>query len=367
MPTQTQTKIDNSQIKNIFKTDKITPKNQNSIENSNSQKVQKLLQIEIANTEKKLENKTKTGFNQTEFILKWSKFTNGVAQKHQQVTAANYPNYDIKCITNGVHLPTWTSPHLKKLFGEYFPKWREDNFLLKMAGVIPLEKLEKVHQSAKKDLFEFVKLESGIILDQKVFTIGFARRAVAYKRADFILTDLERLQNIAEKFGGLQIIFSGKAHPNDQVGRIMIQKVFEKMAQIKNSKLKVIYLANYNMQISSLMVGGCDLWLNNPTPPLEASGTSGMKAELNGVPNLSIRDGWWLEGHLEGITGWAIGEENSSQKEELDSLYQKLENQILPIFGTEKWLEICRNCISLNAAHFGTNRVVMEYLTRSWN
>ena len=361
MPTQTKTQTKTT-ISEITK-----HKNETERIQKNEKQVDQLLKTELASTTKKLENKTKTGFNQTEFILKWSKFTNGVAQKHQQVTSQNYPNYEINCITNGVHLPTWTNLHLQKLFGEYMPKWRKDNFLLKMAGIIPLDKLTKAHQDAKKDLCQFVKTETGIDLDEKVFTIGFARRAVAYKRADFILTNLGKLEEIAQKFDGLQIIFSGKAHPNDQVGRIMIQKVFAKMAQIKNPKLKVVYLANYNMQISALMVGGSDLWLNNPTPPLEASGTSGMKAELNGVPNLSILDGWWLEGHLENITGWAIEGENQNEEVQLSSLYEKLENQILPIFGTEKWQEICRNCIILNAAHFGTGRVVMEYLTRSWS
>ena len=336
---------------NFVKTNKMTEANPNSKNLVPAPKVSKNQEIK--------------GFNQTEFILKWSKFTNGVAQKHQQVTSENYPNYKINCITNGVHLPTWTNSHLKKVFDKYLAGWESDNFLLKMAEIIPLKEIENAQKLAQKDFFKYVKQETGLDFDPKVMTIGFARRAVAYKRADFVLTDLERLSKIATKFGGLQIIFSGKAHPNDQVGRIMIQKVFEKIAQIQNPKLKVVYLANYNMQISSLMVAGCDLWLNNPIPPLEASGTSGMKAELNGTPNLSVLDGWWLEGHLEGVTGWAI--RGKDKETELKSLYEKLEKEILPIFGTRKWLEICRNCIILNGAHFGTNRVVMEYLTRAWS
>lgn len=338
---------------------------------NNFNSVTKTLQIQLATANKKLEVNSKKGFNQTEFILKWSKFSNGVAQKHQQITAQNYPNYQIECITNGVHLPTWLSPHLSIVFDKYL-NWRTDNFSLKLANKIPLAELEIAKKAAKKDLFEYIKRENNIDLDENIFTIGFARRAVAYKRADFIFEDLDKLSQIAEKFGGIQLIFSGKAHPDDKVGREMIKRVYDKMSQINRQKfpITVVYLANYNMQISKLMVAGSDIWLNNPIPPLEASGTSGMKAALNGVPNFSILDGWWLEGCVENVTGWAIGTECTMSEcnlEQINELYQKLENVILPLFQNKNgWLQVCRNAIILNGSHFGTDRTVMEYLTRAW-
>lgn len=358
--------IQNHKINSIFKS-KLQENSKNSPDS-----VAKTLQIQLETANKKLEIDSEKGFNQTEFILKWSKFSNGVAQKHQQITAQNYPNHKIECITNGVHLPTWLSPHLSKLFDKYLQNWQTDNFSLKLAEKIPLKELEIAKKSAKKDLFEYIKKTNNLELDENIFTIGFARRAVAYKRADFIFEDLDKLAKIAEKFGGIQLIFSGKAHPNDQVGREMIKRVYDKMSQINKQKfpISVVYLANYNMEISKLMVAGSDIWLNNPTPPLEASGTSGMKAALNGVPNFSILDGWWLEGWIENVTGWSIGTECKDLEcniEQISELYQKLENVILPLFQNKnEWLKVCQSAIILNGSHFGTDRTVMEYLTRAW-
>lgn len=365
-------------MQNLQTKTKILEKSENKINSktaltdSKEDSVAKTLQIQLETANKKLEIDSQKGFNQTEFILKWSKFSNGVAQKHQQITAQNYPNHKIECITNGVHIPTWISPYLKTTFDKHLPNWQTDNFGLKLADKIPLKELEIAKKSAKKDLFQYIQKKNKITLDEKVFTIGFARRAVAYKRADFIFENLERLAQIATKFGGLQIVFSGKAHPDDKVGREMIKRVHDKMGEIIKQKvpITVVYLANYNMEISKLMVSGCDIWLNNPIPPLEASGTSGMKAALNGVPNFSILDGWWLEGWIENVTGWSIGTECSANEcnlEQITELYDKLENVILPLFQNKnKWLEVCRNAIILNGSHFGTDRVVMEYLTRSW-
>ena len=371
---QTKIKPTSQHQKNIEKSKSICNKPKLKLQKTNSENndsVAKTLQIQLETANKKLEIDSKKGFNQTEFILKWSKFSNGVAQKHQQITAQNYPNYHIECITNGVHIPTWLSPYLITVFDKYL-NWRTDNFALKLVDKIPLVELEIAKKSAKKDLFEYIKKTNNIDLDENIFTIGFARRAVAYKRADFIFEDLDKLSQIAKKFGGIQLIFSGKAHPNDNVGREMIKRVYDKMSQIDGQKLPitVVYLANYNMEISKLMVAGVDIWLNNPTPPLEASGTSGMKAALNGVPNFSILDGWWLEGWVENVTGWAIGtecKESECNLEQITELYNKLEHVILPLFqNKDEWLKVCRNCIILNGSHFGTDRVVMEYLTRAW-
>ena len=310
--------------------------------------------------------------NMTWIALNLSKYINGVAKKHGEVAREMFPGYSIDSITNGIHLSTWAAPEFKKLYDKYIPGWQSDYFSLRYALGIPKEEIFQAHFEAKKELIDHVNARSDAGMDYDTLTIGFARRVTAHKRADLLLSDVTRLVEINNKAGRLQIVYAGKAHPKDGGGRELIKKIFSRIKEL-SPKIKIAYLENYDMTQGKLITGGVDLWLNNPLPPREASGTSGMKACLNGVPNLSILDGWWIEGCIENVTGWAIGTStplsaNSAQKQNADSaqdasdLYQKLEKVIIPMFykKKDKWLEIMRHAIALNASFFNTQRMVQE-------
>jgi starch phosphorylase len=306
-------------------------------------------------------------FNQTEFAIHFSKYANGVAIKHGNTTQKTYPNYQIDAITNGVHPQTWANPHLQKLFDEYLPNWQFNPNVLRLVHKIPPSLLWQAHKQAKRDLINLVYQTTGQTLDSEVFTIGFARRKVAYKRPNFIFSKIDKLNQIAEKYSGLQLVFAGKAWYNDLEGKKLLKQMFQHKAKL-SSKIQLVFIPNYNMSVAAKMVAGVDLWLNNPIIPLEASGTSGMKANLNGVPNFSVLDGWWLEGWLEGITGWAIGDESGDVEKEIFDLYHKLETVILPTYYEQtQWIQIAANCIGINASQFNTHRVMSDYLTKAYN
>jgi glycogen phosphorylase len=209
-----------------------------------------------------------------------------------------------------------------------------------------------------------------------VFTIGFARRATGYKRADLILSDLDRLRQIAKNAGQFQIIYAGKAHPNDGGGKDIIRRIFHAKKALRKA-VPVVFLDEYNLDLGGKITSGVDLWLNTPQFPLEASGTSGMKAALNGVPSLSILDGWWVEGHIEGVTGWSIGEPRRSMDvadiatdnaKEAESLYSKLENVILPMFYKDPhlYIQVMQHAIAINGSFFNTQRMVQQYITDAY-
>ena len=303
--------------------------------------------------------------NMTHLALRCSHYINGVAMVHGEVSHGMFPNYPVRAITNGVHAVTWTSPSFHDLYDRHIPEWRRDNLYLRYAIGIPLEEIRLAHAESKRILLEEVKKSSGVQLGESVMTIGFARRAATYKRADLLFSDVERLRGIAHRVGGLQIIYGGKAHPRDEGGKAMIRHVFEAAALLKGS-IPVVYVENYDMRWGQLLTSGVDLWLNTPHRPYEASGTSGMKAALNGVPSLSVPDGWWYEGHVEGVTGWAIGREEISESAsgEVDDLYHKLELVILPMFyGRPKaFAEVMQKAIALNGSFFNTQRMVSQYL-----
>jgi len=283
------------------------------------------------------------------------------------------PGSHIEAITNGVHAATWTSPQMQYVFDRYIPAWREDNFSLRGALGLPPEEVWSAHLLAKHELFEEVRKKTGLRLDPEAFTIGFARRATSYKRADLILSDLDRLREIAKNAGKFQIVFSGKAHPKDGSGKELIRKIYRAKKALKKT-IQVVFLDNYNMEVGGRITAGADLWLNTPQFPLEASGTSGMKAAMNGVPSLSILDGWWVEGCIEGVTGWAIGELRHSGDERLDnnadseSLYDKLEHVILPMFYNERhrFLSVMQHAIAINGSFFNTQRMVQQYITDAY-
>jgi glycogen phosphorylase len=305
--------------------------------------------------------------NMTYVALTSSRFVNGVALQHGKISREMFPDYSIDAITNGVHAATWAAPTMQALFDSSIPRWRKDNFQFRYAIDLPLREIEEAHAKSKSALMDAVAERTGITLSTDVFTIGFARRVATYKRADLLLSDPERLVRCAEKFGGLQILFSGKAHPHDEPGKKLIQEIFEVAARLKSEALKIVYLENYEWKLASMLTSGVDLWLNTPRRPFEASGTSGMKAALNGVPSLSVLDGWWIEGWIEGVTGWAIPDSDTPEQE-VASLYERLESTILPLYygSPEQWHTVMRSTIALNGSFFNTHRMLQEYISNAY-
>ena len=307
--------------------------------------------------------------NMTHLALRLSRFVNGVAMKHREVSVAMFPGYTIDSITNGVHAATWTSPAFQSLLDKRIPEWRTDNLYLRYAVGIPLNEIRDAHAEAKKQFIAEVARRTETSLDASVFTMGFARRATPYKRADLMFADPKRLVQIVEKVGPLQIVFGGKAHPRDGGGKDLIRRIYQAAGELRG-KIKIVYLENYEMEIAAKMVAGVDLWVNNPMKPLEASGTSGMKAALNGVPSLSVLDGWWIEGHVEGVTGWSIGssESEADQSKDAQDLYLKLERVILPLYyGLPfAYAEVMRSAIALNGSFFNTQRMVEQYVRNAY-
>jgi starch phosphorylase len=314
--------------------------------------------------------------NMTFLALNLSHYVNGVAGKHAETARnlfADYKAINIDAITNGVHAATWTSPAFQMLFDARIPGWRGDNFSLRFAHNLPLEEVRNAHQSAKRSLLEEIHRETGVQLDPTAFTLGFARRMTAYKRNDLLFTDAERLKRIAASAGPIQIVCAGKAHPNDSQGKETIQRILRLREQL-GDRVCLVYLENYGLELAALLTAGVDVWLNTPLAPYEASGTSGMKAALNGVPSLSILDGWWVEGWIEGETGWAIGGQYGKGDGpdrntcDADSLYDKLENVVLPLFyrNPNGFGEVMRHAISLNGSFFNTQRMLSQYTVKAY-
>jgi len=313
--------------------------------------------------------------NMTYLALYMSTYVNGVAKQHGETSRQMFPGVTIEAITNGVHAGTWTSPSFQQMFDGFIPTWREDNYSLRGALALPPEEVWSAHLLAKSELFEVVRKKTGLNMDLETFTIGFARRATSYKRADLILSDLDRLRQIAKSAGKFQIVFAGKAHPDDGGGKEIIRRIFQAKKALRKT-IPIVFLDDYNLDVGGKITSGVDLWLNTPQFPLEASGTSGMKAALNGVPSLSILDGWWVEGNIEGVTGWSIGEKRPANSNnvatdnaaEAESLYAKLENLILPLFYKERsrYLEVMKHAIAINGAFFNTQRMVQQYVTEAY-
>jgi starch phosphorylase len=310
-------------------------------------------------------NMTLLGFN-------LSKYVNGVAKKHGQVSQSMFPGYQINAITNGVHSYTWTCESFKRIFDKYLPGWANEPEIFVRIGVIPDDEIWAAHTEAKKKLIDYVNSVSEAGMNYETLTIGFARRATAYKRADLLFSDVDRLEKIGS--GKIQIIYAGKAHPKDTPGKALIKKIFSYKKQLKD-KIKIVFLQNYNMEIALNLVSGVDIWLNTPLRPLEASGTSGMKASHNGVMNFSVLDGWWIEGHIEGFTGWAIGPapkeiepDNNMNSVDANDLYEKLENVIIPLYYNERktWIRMMQNAIGKNAYYFNSHRMMRRYVTEAY-
>jgi starch phosphorylase len=311
--------------------------------------------------------------NMTYLALNLSRYVNGVAKRHGEISQMMFSGYSIDAITNGVHAATWVSEPFQKLFDRHIKSWRHDNFSLRYALNIPKKEIWKIHSDAKKQLLHQVNREANIGMDADVLTIGFARRAAAYKRGDLLFADMERIKSIAKNAGPFQVVYAGKAHPQDNEGKEMIKRIFQAKELLKED-IKIAYLKNYDMNLAKIITSGVDVWLNTPHPPMEASGTSGMKAALNGVPSLSILDGWWLEGHIEGVTGWSFGkhawraEESNNRSGDAASLYEKLEQVVIPLFYRRKmqFIEVMRHAIALNGSFFNTHRMVQQYVLKAY-
>ncbi len=344
------------------------------------------------------------GFNMTVFALRMAGRSNAVSRRHGEVAremwAGVWPEkkadeVPIDAITNGVHLPTWIDPiGLQPLLEKYLgPAWLDEQDrpdIWKPVAKIPDKDLWRIHQDLKESLFDeinerarrrwqhnHVRAESvvafGALLDPEMFTIGFARRFTSYKRADLILSDLARLKRLlVDSWHPVQIIFAGKAHPSDAEGQRLIQKIF-RLAQENEFGGRLAFVEDYDQELALRIVRGVDLWLNNPLPPLEASGTSGMKASVNGVPNLSILDGWWIEGYNRG-NGWAFGEEapqGDRSEPDAEAIYRHLEERIVPLYYRRSddgiphdFVLVMKAAIQSVAPAFSTRRMAKEYATR---
>jgi starch phosphorylase len=310
--------------------------------------------------------------NMTCLALNLSNYVNGVAKKHQEISAKMFTGYEIHAITNGVHSYTWTGAAYRKLFDKYLPGWAIEPELLAKVDLIPESEIWQAHQTQKQTLIDFVNQNTPVKLDPDLFTLGFARRATEYKRATLLFSNLDRLRAISKK-NKIQAVFAGKAHPRDEAGKKLIEKIYDYSRQLSGD-LEVVYLENYDMDIASKMIGGVDVWLNTPLRPMEASGTSGMKAAHNGVMNFSVLDGWWIEGWIENVTGWSIGpgpnalSDQACFTSEIDDIYNKLEYVIVPTFYNrrEEWVKLMKNSIGKLAYYFNSHRMIRRYVTEAY-
>jgi starch phosphorylase len=311
--------------------------------------------------------------NMTLLALNLSKYVNGVAKRHRDYSEELFPRHHIRAITNGVHSATWTCQGFRRLFDKFIPGWATEPELLVRADEIPNEDLWEAHEGAKRATIDYVNSCSKSDLDYDSLTIGFARRATAYKRHDLFFSDIDRLRQI-NRIGKIQAVFAGKAHPKDQSGKDVIRQVFNHIKELKD-EIKVVYLQDYNMDMGAKMTSGVDVWLNTPLPPYEASGTSGMKAAHNGVLNFSVLDGWWVEGNIEGQTGWSIGPRPEAPVTEIDrrgyeikDLYNKLEYVILPTFYDRRddWITMMKKSITKIAYYFNSDRMMRRYTTEAY-
>lgn len=305
--------------------------------------------------------------NMTSLALNMSEYVNGVAKRHAETSRRMFPGYHVTAITNGVHPSTWTHPALARLYDKQMPGWRfEPELLMRADCCLPGDDLWISHLEAKRELTDLVRESCGVEFDLGLPIVGYGRRMTQYKRPELLFSDLSRLEQIAAKFP-FQVVMAGKAHPQDESGKRAIESVHQIIERLRG-KIKIAFLPNYRMDLALAMVSGVDIWLNTPQPPLEASGTSGMKAALNGVPNLSVLDGWWVEGHIEGITGWSIGNGYSGPlSADANSLYDKLEHVVLPLYTDENaWTALMQSTISRNGSLFHSHRMMRRYAAEAY-
>jgi len=308
------------------------------------------------------------GLNMTRLALNLSEYVNGVAERHAEVSKTMFPGYQVHAITNGVHPYTWTSESFRMLYDRYVPSWcHEPEQLVRADCCLPDAVIWEAHQQAKRVLIERVSARTGVALNPKLPILGFARRMTAYKRPDLLFTDIERLKAIARQHA-FQIVLAGKAHPHDEGGKLIIEQLHVQARALEGA-VPVVFLPDYDMDIGQMLVAGVDIWLNTPLRPFEASGTSGMKAAFNGVPSLSVLDGWWIEGCIEGVTGWAIGNAVGADDGDARALYDKLEQVVLPLYYQDDpggWIKVMKGAISKNASYFNSHRMMRRYATEAY-
>ena len=306
--------------------------------------------------------------NMTRLALNLSDFVNGVASRHAETTTKMFPGYKIRAITNGVHLPTWAHESFHELFTHHFPAWAHEPEAMVRLDQLPDDEVWSAHQAAKADLVHLVGSETGVQLDPAAPILGFARRMTAYKRPDLLFTDMDELLQINARHP-FQLVMAGKSHPSDGAGKALIRRIHDHIGELKHH-IRIAFLPNYNMDLAKTLVSGADVWLNTPEPPLEASGTSGMKAALNGVLNLSVLDGWWVEAAIEGVTGWSIGQDGGpgQARATAQDLYRKLESIVLPLYYNDRarWIWMMKQSISKIACYFNTQRMMRRYAAEAY-
>ena len=304
--------------------------------------------------------------NMTRLALNLSGYVNGVARRHAETARQMFPGYGLRAITNGVHVPTWTHPAFARLFQGVAPDWGHDPDALAGTDQLPDEAVWAAHQEAKADLLAEIARLTGVAMRPDLPLIAFARRMTGYKRPDLLFADVERLRAIyrAHPF---QVVMAGKAHPRDEGGKDLIHEIHGHIGNISGD-IPIAFLPNYHMALAKVLVAGADIWLNTPLPPYEASGTSGMKAALNGVLNLSVLDGWWVEAWIEGVTGWAIGRDGDAGAGHAGELYNKLEKTVLPLYDGDRagWTWMMKESISKIAARFNSQRMMRRYASEAY-
>jgi starch phosphorylase len=303
-----------------------------------------------------------------------SGFVNAVSARHAQVSRRLLPELELRTVANGVHPGRWVSAPFARVFDRHVPGWRVDPLRLRDVSLVPAAELWTAHVRAKRALLAHVARVLGEKLDPAALTLGFARRATGYKRASLLLRRPELLRALVRERGPLQVIYAGKAHPRDESGKALIRQVHALREQLA-PEVRVVYLPGYDMDQAALLVAGCDVWVNTPQAPLEASGTSGMKSALNGVPSLSVLDGWWLEGCADGVTGWAIGGRDDGRLSEArqadlhgEELLRRLAEDVAPSYFADRpgWIEIMRAAIVFNGSYFTSHRMLEQYRRFAW-
>jgi starch phosphorylase len=306
--------------------------------------------------------------NMTRLALNLSDYVNGVARRHAETSQRLFPGYRVRAITNGVHSLAWTSPPFVRLYDQHLPGWCHEPEVLARADCLPDDAVWAAHAEAKAALILLITQKAGTELRPELPILGFARRMTGYKRPDLLFSDLQRLKAIAAK-QPFQVVLAGKAHPRDEGGKQLIEALQRHARELERS-IPVVYLENYDMALARVLVAGVDVWLNTPLRPLEASGTSGMKAAFNGVPSLSVLDGWWIEGCIEGVTGWAVGgADDSGGADDAQALYRKLEEVVLPLCcgaPRREWIAVMKGAICKNAAFFNSHRMMRRYVTEAY-
>ena len=287
---------------------------------------------------------------------------NAVSKLNADVAMTMFDDQVIQPITNGVHHITWTSPVMASFFDKHLNGWRTQPESIANAKTLPTDELNEARETSRAQLHDYVQKTTGVEFSPERLTIGFARRFATYKRANLVFKDLERLRKIGA--GKIQFVFSGKAHPRDQGGKQLIRDIFESAEQIAE-EIPVAFIENYDMHTGLMMTSGVDIWLNNPIRPMEASGTSGMKAAMNGVPNCSILDGWWPEACIHGVNGWAIGnaEDDRDDDRDAENIYNVLERNVLPLWeqNSDGWSNMMKASIAASAGFTG-HRMIQDYL-----